>query len=676
MSTMDFFEHQDQARKKTGLLVTYFVLAVLMIMVAVYWLAVLGVTLGGNPENPESFAAKLSQNPFDLRLFFGCGVATLAVVAAGTLFKIQELSAGGSAVATMLGGREVDPQTQNPLEKRLMNVVEEMAIASGITVPTVYILDWERRINAFAAGYEPNTAVIGVTRGCLEYLNRDELQGVIAHEFSHILNGDMRLNLRLIGILHGILLIALLGWILLRTMVFAGEGGGGKKGGPTAALLVVGIGLIIIGGIGLFFGKLIKGAISREREYLADASAVQFTRNPEGISGALRKLGCGRIGSKVFNAHAEEASHMFFGNIAESFFGNFLSTHPPLTARIRRIVPHFDGNYPKRLEKLAVLERPKHLQADRAHLRAEAAKYGFTRRPGTPGKTMPLDPLTAVSRIGTVDFTQLAVAAALLDTIPDPMSQAAREPFGARAVIYSILLDGEAEIRRKQLDILAEKAEKPCFDLTLKLMDHLKGFAPESRLPLVELAIPALRNLSPEQYRRFRENLDALMKADRKIDLFEYTIHAMLLRDLDVHFQLQKRPVVRYHSITPLFDEFSLVLSYLAYAGNEKEEDATRAFRVGLAIFKKPAEMCPKDRCNLKSFDAALKALADASPTLKKRLMTAFANCVAADQKVTPKEGELIRAIAAMLACPIPPFGTAEDAPSGNNAHNNEEKAS
>ncbi len=338
---MDFFEHQEQARRKTGLLVVYFVLAVASIIVAVY-LAVVAVFVGTQGDAVE--ALWLPQ------VFGPVAGGTLLVITVGSLYKMADLARGGEVVARSLGGRPVLANTCELRERVLLNVVEEMAIASGTPVPPVFLLDNESAINAFAAGTTPQNAVIGVTRGTIETLNRDELQGVIAHEFSHILNGDMRLNLRLIGLLNGILLIAMIGYVLMRTgsgsyRVGFSSSSSNRKGGNPLPLL--GLLLYVIGYIGVFFGHLIKSAVSRQREFLADASAVQFTRLPDGIVGALKKIGGLVQGSRLRTSQAEEASHMYFGNgLAAPFFA-LLATHPPLSERIRRIDPSFDGKFPR-----------------------------------------------------------------------------------------------------------------------------------------------------------------------------------------------------------------------------------------------------------------------------------------------------------------------------------------
>src|ERR1051325_10285133 len=324
---MDFFERQDKARKNTKVLVVYFVLAVACIIAAVYLACLL--ILGGAAAHHHGRAAEFALWNSDV--FFYSSMGTLAVIVFGSLYQISALSGGGSVVAESLGGRPVEPGTTDAQERRLLNVVEEMSIASGVPMPKVYVLDEERGINAFAAGHSTSDAVVAVTRGTLQTLNRDELQGVIGHEFSHILNGDMRLNLRLMGIIFGILCLATIGRILLRTR------------GRRNPLPLLGLALLAIGGIGVFFGRLIQAAVSRQREFLADASSVQFTRNPAGLSGALQKIG--GVGSQIESDRAADACHMFFGNALGSSFLGMFATHPPLEERIRAIDPTWDGKF-------------------------------------------------------------------------------------------------------------------------------------------------------------------------------------------------------------------------------------------------------------------------------------------------------------------------------------------
>jgi len=646
---MDFFEHQDVARRRTWRLVVYFTLAVVAIVVAVYFVVLMALALvggSGRPGQPNPYA----ESPFHPGIFALVALATIGVILLGSLYKTSQLSAGGEAVALMLGGRRIGSRPRNLAERRLLNVVEEMALASGVPVPPVYVMDKEAGINAFAAGHEPGDAVIGVTRGCLEYLDRDELQGVMAHEFSHILNGDMRLNLRLVGVLHGILVLAILGWYVLSSMRFSGRSSRGGKGGGGAVIVIltIAVGLLVIGSVGLFFGKLIKSAVSRQREYLADASAVQFTRLPEGIAGALKKIGGCRGTSKIEDGHAEEISHMFFGSAFGSFAFQLFATHPPLDDRIRRIDPSFDGEFPKGVKPVRVTSESLKPAPERK------PKRPF--EPPRPGQPTPLDPTGVLGSVGFPGARQLLFAAAMLEAMPEPLDAAAREPYGARAVVYAVLLDRDATIRRRQLEALKSGAEEISYRETERLAALVDALPDRARLPLVEMTFPALRQLSPDQYTAFRENVETLIQADEKVDLLEYTVRTMLLRNLDVQFGRAAPIIARHHRLDPLLPSLVGVLSTLAYAGQKDAADVRRAFEKGMAEVRRTASLLPKSDCSLRNLDAALRTLAEAVPKLKRGILSACVACVAADGKVTPRESQLVQAVAAVLGVPLPPI--------------------
>ncbi len=647
---MDFFEQQDVARRRTGRLIVYFILAVVAIVVAIYFVVLIALAFAGG-SGPQGQPNPYMESPWHLDLFLMVALGAIGVISLSSLYKTSQLASGGEPVALMMGGRQIDRQTRDPAERRLLNVVDEMALASGTPVPPVYVMDNEPSINAFAAGHQPGDAVIGVSRGCLEYLTRDELQGVMAHEFSHILNGDMRMSLRLVGILHGILVIAIIGWYVLNSMRYSGRSSQGDKGGGGAAvILAIGLGLLVVGSVGLLFGKLIKSAVSRQREYLADASAVQFTRLPDGIAGALKKIGGRPETSKIKDAHAEEISHMFFGNAFGSLGFHPFSTHPPLTNRIQQIDPSFDGKFPTRIKPVKVAAEPPKPK----------------KKPGKPldalgvGDAIPLDPSGALGRIGTLDMEQLAVAVAILEGMPEPLRDASSEPYGSRAVIYAVLLSQDAQMRQQQLDAIRPKAEEQSYRETERLASMIDGLPQEARLPLVEMTLPALKNLSADQYTSFRENVEALIKADEKIDLLEYSVQAMILGQLDVQFGRRRPVAARYRRLDPLLPSLVGLLSTLAYADQEDEAGVKGAFDKAMADIGRSGSLLAKSDCTMKNFNAALETLAETVPELKRQIFSACVACVAADGKVTPHEGQLVQAVAAVLGIPVPPIGATE----------------
>ena len=651
---MDFFEHQDRARRKTGLLVVYFIVAVVLIIVAVY-LAVAGILFYGQSRGADGGTLRTLWFP---DVFAVVAAATVIVVAAGSLYKIAELSSGGERVATSLGGRPVLPNTRDLSERVLLNVVEEMALASGTPVPPVYLLEDESGINAFAAGTTPQNAVIGVTRGAIETLKRDELQGVIAHEFSHILNGDMRLNIRLMGVLNGIMLIAIIGYFLMRTSgtssSYSRSNSDNKKGSNPLPLL--GVCLYAIGYIGIFFGHLIKSAVSRQREFLADASAVQFTRYPLGISGALKKIGGLISGSRLATPSAEEASHMFFGNALKASFLNILSTHPPLDERIRRIEPTFDGEFPQTTvveHTAAELVDPQTLAQKRAapmsvHAAAVAGAQGFA-----------FEPAAAVAQVGAPQTEHLDYARALVAALPPELSADVRDPLGAVATIYALLLDDdEPDVRQNQLEYLATKANPRAYQETVRIAPVVANVNAETKLPLVSMVLPALHDLSPVQLTAFRDDVIWLIRADKKVSLFEYAVHRLVLKRLIPRLEGQSYKATKYTSFAPLVPACRGLLSTLAHTGGN-EQRTKDAFQKGMATLLgegAQAELLPREATGLKVVDAALDQLAGASPSIKKRVIEACAECIGADGRVTVEEAELLRVISDALDCPMPPL--------------------
>jgi Zn-dependent protease with chaperone function len=539
----------------------------------------------------------------------------LVSVAIGSLVKIAELSKGGKAVAEMLGGVPVSPSTTDPGERRLLNVVEEMSLASGVPVPQVYVLD-EEAINAFAAGYGTADAAVGVTRGCIELLSRDELQGVIGHEFSHILNGDMRLNIRLMGLLNGILFLAILGGALMRIAMTSRPRSNNEKNGGSlvAALIAGGIVLYIVGWIGVFFGKLIKAAVSRQREFLADASAVQFTRNPSGLAGALSKIAS--HSSRLEHPKAQEASHMFFGNgVAEAWLGLF-ATHPPIQQRIAEIAPDFNPqSLPTSPESASEMQTPRSGEAS------------------------------------------LAAAASLLDGLPDFSKPAMREIHCACALVYALLLSEEEEVREAQLGGLpADAAMRREIG---EMFERRNQLSSAQRISLVDLAIPVLRCLSASQYRVFSAQVKRLIEADGQIHLFEYTLQKLLLRHLDSAFLKATPARVQHRSIIPLLPDTGILLSAIANADDGDPAALDGAFQAGLASLGDAASAFPLTRqpsVNLKDFDRALDSLAAASLAVKKTILAACSAAVIHDGVVNDTQFELLRALADTVDCPIPPF--------------------
>jgi len=631
----DFFEQQDLARRHTSRLVFAFALAVVAIVALLYAFAVAVVGYQGVDRALGTPTWNLAW--WSPELLLQVGVATLLVVGGGSLFKILQLRGGGRAVAESLGGRRVHPDTRDPKERILLNVVEEMAIASGTAAPPVYLLAKEEGINAFAAGFTPGDAVIGVTRGCVEALSRDQLQGVVAHEFSHILNGDMRLNIRLIGVVHGILVIGILGYSLLRMAAFGGHRRRDDRGNPLP-LLAIGLGLMVIGFVGTFFGNWIKASVSRQREFLADASAVQYTRNPDGIAGALKVIGGFASGSRLRHPNAPEASHLFFSRGVAGLLGSIFATHPPLAERIRRLDPGFDP-------------------ATLSESRPSSPRPGFGG--AAAGLAAGAPAASAFEQIGAPTPAHLDYARQLIARIPPAVTEAAHSAYGARAVVYGLLLDAgvDADVRGAQLARLRDRADAGVARETERLRPLLATLGPELRLPLIDLAVPALRELTEDQYRVFRANVDALAEADGRIQLFEWTLRRILAHHVGSEFARSAPARVRFSALSAVEDACAVVLSLLAHAGGRGEAAAEAAFAVAARELPEisPA-FRPAGRCHLGDFDEALAQLSSSAPLLQERVLHAAAVCVAADRAVNVAEAELIRAAADTLGCPIPPL--------------------
>jgi Zn-dependent protease with chaperone function len=657
---MDFFGSQDAARRKTGILVVYFVVAVVLMILTLYVAAVGTLILTHAKGGHASRGDVVLWQPKILLLVAG---GTLAIITLGSLFKTFQLRAGGVGIAEQLGGRRLHGNSRDPLERRLLNVVEEMALAAGTPVPPVYLLDNEPGINAFAAGFMPGDAVIGVNRGTVEHLSRDELQGVIAHEFSHILNGDMRLNLRLMGLLHGILLIAIIGCFLIRGGAVGGHRSSDRRGKGGGQIVLIGLAMLIIGYVGLFFARLIKAAVSRQREYLADASAVQFTRNPDGIAGALKNIGALSAGSQMETAEAESASHLFFGSFRKSLFQS-LSTHPPLVERIQRVDPHFDGDFAAAVARKAKRKPPKKKKED-----PKTAFEGLTRPLGGlaaagMGNRIPVDPVVVIAAVGAPTTQHVDYAHGLLDRLPDALRDALHDPFSCRAVVAALLLDRDAEIRARQLQIVKAKLGDLSHQETNQLAPLVEMQGVAARLPLVEIAKSTLQDLSPSQYQTLRETVIELVKADVKIDLFEFALQRVLVRRLDQHFHGYKPPRVLYPAIGGVKNEVSNLISALSHLGHADEAEAKAAFEQASAAFaaEKMLMLRSRGECSLKQIDESLDKLAQSSAAVKKRVLYAATVSVMADGVITTAEGELLRAIADSLDCPMPPLLGAEAA--------------
>ncbi len=649
---MDFFSAQDQARKSSFWLVTLFVLAVVALIVVtnLFLLLVMSFTSSADalsvpsPDLTERGYAFLQNLSWERFALVGAGVS--GVVLLSSMFRTWSLGKGGKSVAEMLGGTLVSSDSSDPAERRLLNIVEEIAIASGVPVPLVYVMEDEPGINAFAAGLTTGDAVVAVTRGTMDNLNRAELQGVIAHEFSHILNGDMRLNMRLVGVLFGILIIGLIGRFIMRSTLRSGGFRSSRNGGGAVlALMVAGAGLAILGWVGTLFGNMIKASVSRQREYLADASAVQFTRNPDGIANALKKIGSSTYGSIMQHPDASEFSHAYFGDGIEHFMGSAFATHPPLEERILRIQPSWDGEYIPLPERKPEESSSNQQETAAARDRAKLATYATVLAGG----------MEAITQAGQISEQSVAYAAKLVQQMPEKVRNAVREPHDARAIIYALLIDQDRGQAIHQLKLISNKAEDIVFQQTLPLVHAVHKLESRFRLPLIDMAMPALRQLSPDQYKRFKQNLNTLIHADGHVSMFEWALYKIVVCNLDLDFERRYTHSGSYSNVRQLRKECYVLFSYLSRITPEADlQQALQAATEQLEGMQ--LELLPADQISLDDLDRATQRLAKLKPLAKPQLLKACAACIAADEKVTASEMELLRALSALLDCPLPPL--------------------
>lgn len=644
---MNFFESQDRVRKNTFQLVLLFSLAVvtLIIMTNILLMIVFGFINSEQMQSSGEFFKKMDWQTFSL-----VSVGVCAVVLIGSLYKIVALSGGGKTVTEAMGGQLIPQNTNDLKQRKLLNIIEEMAIASGTPAPPVYLFVEEPGINAFAAGFTPRDAVIGITQGAIDHLTRDQLQGVIAHEFSHIFNGDMRLNIRLMGVLYGILIIGMAGYYLLRSTSFSRRRLSNNKG--SGGIVALAIGLMVIGFSGTFFGELIKAAVSRQREYLADASAVQFTRNPDGIAGALKRIGGLKFGSKISNPRANEVSHAFFAQGVSGFMQILSATHPPLTKRIRRIDPHWNGEFD-------ISDNSELSQDEKTHSKRETTKSKKFAKQSTvlTGGVVMADIANAIDEIGNLKQETINHAHSLVMGLPVAIKEAVHEPYGARSVIYSLALDPEQDIHMRQLEFLEKYADPDVFQLMHKLLPEISELDIKYRLPVIDIAIPALKQLSLNQYQAFKGNIVELIKIAPRVRLMEWSLQRILFNHLDGQFFKQTQKKSRFSHIRQLKKEIELILSVMVYAGHEDQNEGEAAFAVatknlGLSGLK----LVEKTKISISDLDCSLKKLENLRPLVKPQLLMACTVSIAHDQKISSIEVELLRAFSDILGCPMPPI--------------------
>ena len=521
-----------------------------------------------------------------------------------------------------------------------------MAIASGIPVPQVYVLDAENNINAFAAGLEITDSAVAVTKGTLNKLNREELQGVIGHEFSHILNGDARLNMQLIGILFGIMFMGIIGRQILSKGRFSA-----RMGLPVIA---AGFCLMIIGSIGTFMGRLMQCAISRQKEFLADASAVQFTRNPMGLAGALKKIGGSTFGSQINSPGARQASHLFFSESHPHKLFAFLATHPPLAERIRLLDPSFDGNFPKMEEDVSKVK------AQYSTPFWGTSHAGKTLHVPAGSPLLAILPAEVVHHVGNPSKENIEQSRTFLDSIPEEIAETVKSPKGAASVIYALLMDHDAVLRSSQLPALDRAmVVRGQTDNILKIAGQLSGLQQNLRLPLIELAMPALKGLTSMEKRNFLLVLHSCINTDGCLSLFELSVLWILEKYLNPSEDLFRS--VKIFSFSRVGLDIVVLLQALACTGHAADRaEAQEAFHAGIARIPELAARKPvftfEEIASYAKVNNALTRLIEASFKIRELVIDACAHCAFSDHEVTVEERELLRIIALALQCPLPPF--------------------
>ncbi len=631
-SIVNFFQHQDEARRSTRRLVVLFILAVIAIIIAID--AVLLLVFGGGftasvSAVPQTFTGLLSSH--SELLLLGSG-GTGAAIGLASLYRTASLRDGGGAVARQMGGVPVEADPKDPLRQRLRNVVEEIAIASGVPVPEIYVLEQEPGINAFAAGFSPSDAAVAVTRGTLESLNREELQGVIAHEFSHIFNGDMRLNIRLMGVLFGIMILAIIG----RRIVSGARYSSRSRNNGGNAIILFAVALTAIGYIGLFFARWIKAAVSRQREYLADASAVQFTRNPQGIAGALKKIAVHSRGASL-DGDSEEIAHMLFGQGASAAM---FATHPPIIERIQRIEPGFQARELADVEKRMQRESRNKAEEEIAAKKASASK-------------MPFDPRSIIEGIGRPGWEEIVAAAALAGSLPTTLLSAARSTEWAPELLLCVLLDPDPELRDQQLLVIAQRLGSESESQVRHLISSAGQIQPQQRLPLLEIAFPALKRRPTEFIHRMLGTVNEIVHLDGKIEVFEF----LLAKVIQLHLLDSMNPAQNRGGGSVALNVESQavrdVIAILASHGHSDPERIQQSYREGMqtAGLQVDAIEVPADWPNV--LEKALDRLDRLKMTHKERLISALLQTILSDDQVIASELELLRAIGAALHLPL-----------------------
>lgn len=641
---MDFFARQAATRRQSRWMVFLFLVAVVAIVVAIDFVVVTTIAVLSVKDDGGLLAAQeMSLTRYPLAIVFST-IVVVGVIGISSLVRTVSLAAGGGKVAEQLGGTRVGADTTDPLKQRLRNVVEEMAIASGVPVPQVYVLEREAGINAFAAGYSPANAAITVTRGALVNLNRDELQGVVAHEFSHVLNGDMRISTRLIGLLFGLTVIAMIARTILR---FAPRSSGNnrKGGGGVAIIVVAALVVLALGWIGLFFGRLIQAAVSRHRESLADASAVQFTRDPGGLRNALVKIGALGAGSRITDADPEEVAHLLFAPGIDRAF----ATHPPLIERIRELDPRFQTSEFDEVRKRLALTAPD--AEDEARKRAEAARREAFQQ------AVVLAPAAIAELVANPGTEHVAQAQAVLQSLPASFERAARQPGQAAALFTALAIDREPESRELQLGYVQQQFGIEFVTGVRTMLAEVDALSAVQRMPALLQVFAALAQLARAERVDLLKCLNGLMMRESRASAFGYALRKLAQVQLQDNLDPRRR-AIGYQNAQGVRDDLQVLFSALAMQGTDDEQAMRRAYDAGMSVMLKGDIRPPFLRLGHwpPRLDQALTRIDRLQPAAKSELVKALVLTISNDQRMTVPESELLRAICAVLHCPLPPL--------------------
>lgn len=641
---MNFFEHQAAARRASTRLVVLF------------GLAVLGIVLAVDAMVYVAFGMPVQMTGDGTSALVAATLLTLAIIGLGSAYRIASLrGGGGDSVALQQGGVPVPEDTTDFNLRRLRNVVEEIAIASGVPVPRIYVLEHEQAINAFAAGYTPADAVVAVTRGALDRLNRDELQGVIAHEFSHVLNGDMRLNIRLMGVLFGILVLAIIG----RKVLQFGGRSRSRDGRGTAVVVMAALVAMIVGYVGLFFARMIKAGVSRTRESLADASAVQFTRQTHGLAGALKKIGGLEEGSRLNNrGSAEEVSHMLFGDglgLSGQWLSGLFATHPPLIKRIQALEPSFDGQALQALQKRWMAMPPNGLDED-AQL---GLVDGVAMALPAAGSAFAVSPPMVMAQVATPSSDDYQRADAIAARIPGDLRALAAGRDSVMPLLLGLLMADDATLAHNQeAEISARLGSAIASAATQLRARHLAGLHPMLRLPLAALAFPVLRLRPRPDLEKFLDAVRAVVNADGEVSLFEYCLGRLLQVQVRDSLDPGRNPRFGRRKLTDVRNEVSTLLSVVAQCGNPDDPaQAKRAYLAGIQHVLPRASLpyVPRE-AGAQALDAVWAPLEMLDPLARQALVEGIVATIAHDNRITVAEAELMRTICASFDCPLPPM--------------------